>query len=119
MYLKIPNGNEIEINSTVYAKDKILDIGDGITLKPVGYIPKSKKVNLVNVIDSRYVYNRITHQELVGKKYDDVYKQAKEKGCSLIDFVEVITGPPSMRGKFVMLGGSGDALVLYGVNIVK
>lgn len=119
MYLVMPNGNEIEINSNVYSKDKILDIGDGITLKPVGYIPKSKKLNLVNVIDSRYVYNRTTHQELVGKHYDDVYKQAKEKGCSLIDFVEVITGPPSIRGKFVMLGSNGDALVFYGVNIVK
>lgn len=119
MYLIMLNGNEIEINSNVYSKDKILDIGDGITLKPVGYIPKSTKVNLVNVIDSRYVYNSKTHQELVGKHYDDVYKQAREKGCSLMDFVEVITGPPSIRGKFIMLGSNGDNLVFYGVNIVK
>lgn len=120
MKLKLNNGKTIEINSNVYQKHKKLDIGRGIKLKPVGFIPAQyKDIELTDAIDPELKFDSDTNWELLGTKYWIFDTEKTRNGCSKSEFFEILDGPINMLGKVVTVFCGKAGLVFYIVNILK
>lgn len=120
MKLKLNNGEIIEINSNVYKKNKIINIGAGIKLKPVGFIPaKYKNIEIQDVINPNLKFNSDTNLQLLGTKQWLFEKATITNGSSKSQFFEIVEGPANMLGKVVTVTDDKFGLVLYIVNICK
>lgn len=120
MKLKLNNGEIIEINSNVYNKNKLINIGAGIKLKPVGFIPaKYKNISSKDIIKPDLKYDSNTNLQLLGTKRWLFERATITNGSSKSEFFEIVEGPDNMLGKVVMVYDDKFGLVLYIVNIFE